>query len=157
MFDLRYSPSQFDDPDHHLAVAAAGYEILYDGRVGVVHKLNNGLARSYAALSNQQGNAAKMYGKWGSDVFEVLEKSLDLSREGRYLPDDGDTSSAFLDAPEPGSFPRRNAPAPRQAHEIAALIAQEFSRPAFLEEINRLAADHVKLAAMVFFARLSIP
>src|SRR5262249_21151127 len=121
LFDLRYSPSQFDDPDHHLAVAAAGFEILYDGRVGVVHKLNNRLDRSYAALSNQQGNAAKMYGKWGPDVFEVLERSLDLSREGRYLPDDGDTAAAFANTAQPDCFPRHNSPTPAQAHEISSL------------------------------------
>lgn len=114
LFDPRFSPSQFDDPDHHLALLQAGYEVLYDGRVAVVHKLNNGLARSHAGISNQHGNAAKMFGKWGNDVFEVLERSLDLSREGRYLPDDGDTSAWLARAPAAASFPRRLPARPKQ-------------------------------------------
>lgn len=105
-FDARYSPTQFDDPDHHIALIQAGYEVIYDGRVRVLHKLNNGLGRTQLALSNQRGNQGKMYGKWGEDVWEVIERSIDLSREGRYLPDDGDTSAWLALAPEPQSFPR---------------------------------------------------
>jgi GT2 family glycosyltransferase/glycosyltransferase involved in cell wall biosynthesis len=106
-FDSRFSPTQFDDPDHHLAVLYAGYEIIYDGRVRVVHKLNSGLGRTSAAISNQKANHNKMFGKWGADVWEVVERSIDLSREGRYLPDDGDTSSWIALGPEPKLYPRK--------------------------------------------------
>jgi len=69
--DARFSPSQFDDPDHHLALLQAGYEVLDEGRVRVAHKLNNGLARSHAAIANQIANQSKMRGKWGADVYEI--------------------------------------------------------------------------------------
>lgn len=106
LFDPRFSPTQFDDPDHQIAVIGAGYEIIYDGRVRVVHKLTNGVARSHAAISNGAGNHQKMYGKWGHDIFEVIDKSLDLSREGRFLPDDGDTSAYLALGPDREEFPR---------------------------------------------------
>jgi len=145
MMDLRYSPSQFDDPDHHIALVAAGYEILYDGRVSIVHKLNNGLARSYAALTNQSGNGSKMYGKWGGDIFEVLEKAIDLSREGRYLPDDGDTTNAYADAPDPKLFPRRNAHPPGEVQLLVAKINKELSSTACREALQSLADDYLAL------------
>lgn len=107
LFDSRFSPTQFDDPDHHVALIHAGYEIIYDGRVAVVHKLNNGLGRTPAALSNQLANQKKMIGKWGADVWEIIERSLELSREGRYLPDGGDTRAWLALGPCPEWFPRR--------------------------------------------------
>lgn len=105
-FDSRFSPTQGDDPDHHLAVLQAGYEIIYDGRVRVLHKLNNGLGRSWAALSNQKANQVKLLGKWGEDVWEIVERSIDFSREGRYLPDDGDTTAWLAQGPAAPDFPR---------------------------------------------------
>jgi hypothetical protein len=55
-------------------------------------------------------NGAKMYGKWGRDIFERLDSAIVLSREGRYLPDDGDTSAWLAAGPRPEEFPRRAAP-----------------------------------------------
>lgn len=127
LFDLRYSPTQFDDPDHHIALLHAGYEILYEGRVAVVHKLNNGLARSPAGLANQQANCSKFYGKWSHNVFEILERSLDLSREGRYLPDDGDTSAVLAAGPAPASFPRRDASLPPDKLTLLNRIHDELA------------------------------
>lgn len=109
LLDVRYSPSQFDDPDHHLALLHAGYEVIYDGRVGVVHKLNNGLGVTTAALSNQTANHHKMQGKWGPEAYRILERAIDLSREGRVLPDDGDTSAWLATGPSPEIYPLRPA------------------------------------------------
>jgi GT2 family glycosyltransferase len=145
LLDPRFSPSQFDDPDHHIAMAVAGYEILYDGRVSIVHKLNNGLARSQAALSNQQGNAMKMYGKWSPDIFEVLEKSIDLSREGRYLPEDGDASGLLLGAPAPAEFPRMGLSSVPSA--TGPDVYEALARAHALPELNALAEDYLKAAA----------
>lgn len=144
LFDPRFSPSQFDDPDHHIALIQAGYEVLYDGRVAVVHKLNSGLARSFAGLSNQQGNAGKLFGKWGKDVFEVLEKSLDLSREGRVLPEDGDTSAWLALGPAPAAFPARDAaPSPRTvafAQRIHDELAKASAAPSLVSVRDQLLA-----------------
>ncbi len=147
LFDVRYSPSQFDDPDHHIALANAGYEVLYEGRVGVVHKLNNGLARSRAAISNQQGNGGKMYGKWGSDIFEVLERSLELSREGRILPDTGDTTPLLAGAPAPGDFPR-TLPVPSPATAAPSIaIYDSIIRRAASPEVHVVVEEYLKIAA----------
>ncbi len=82
MFDNRYSPTQYDDPDHHISVIAAGYDVLYDGRVTIQHALVAGADRSLIARTNSQGNAHKMTGKWGRNVFEIIESNLD--RSGRF-------------------------------------------------------------------------
>jgi GT2 family glycosyltransferase len=85
LFDIRFSPSQFDDPDHQVALQANGYEIIYNGHVNIIHKLNSGVNNSYAGLSNTQGNQLKFYGKWGYNIYEILDKSIELSYEGRLI------------------------------------------------------------------------
>ncbi len=110
LFDIRYSPTQYDDIDHNFALIHAGYEVLYDGRTHVVHKISTGLDRSFAGLASASANGSKMYGKWGRDIFERLDSAIVLSREGRYLPDDGDTSAWLAAGPRPEEFPRRAAP-----------------------------------------------
>ncbi|MFA6286436.1 MAG: glycosyltransferase [Opitutaceae bacterium] len=106
VFDIRYSPTQYDDIDHNFALVQAGYEVLYDGRTHVVHKISTGLDRSFAGMASAAANGAKMYGKWGHDIFERLDSAIVLSREGRYLPDDGDTSAWLATGPQPAEFPR---------------------------------------------------
>jgi GT2 family glycosyltransferase/glycosyltransferase involved in cell wall biosynthesis/tetratricopeptide (TPR) repeat protein len=148
LFDLRYTPSQFDDPDHQLAVTGAGYEIIYDGRVSVVHKLTNGMIRSHAAIANGVGNMQKMYGKWGPNIFEVVEKSLDLSREGRFLPDDGDTSAYLALGPNPNEFPRKaTASLKATDREFCAAANRWLSLRDADPQYVELIADHLNLAA----------
>ena len=148
LLDIRYSPSQGDDPDHHLALIQVGYELIYDGHVAVMHKLTNGSIRSRAAISNQQGNQNKMYGKWGADIYEVVDKSLDLSREGRYLPDDGDTENFMARGPNPAEFPRRTKTSLDQAEEKLCSTAIHWlsHRDADPENVE-LIHDHLGLAA----------
>lgn len=105
LFDLRFSPSQFDDPDHHAAMLVCGYELIYDGRVGVIHALNSGAGRTWAALSNQKANQSKLYGKWGQDIWKTLDQAIELSHEGRHLPLEGDTSAFLAGLTEPAAFP----------------------------------------------------
>jgi len=85
LLDIRFSPSQFDDPDHQIAVLARGYEIIYNGHVGVIHKINSGVNNSFAGLSNMQANQHKLYGKWGQDIYDILDKSIEFSYEGREI------------------------------------------------------------------------
>ncbi len=86
VFDIRFSPSQFEDPDHHLSVWRAGFDVLFDGRVAVKHPLTAGRVLSAAAASNSRGNFIKMEGKWGEKIFEIVETGLDKS--GRKLVDE---------------------------------------------------------------------
>ncbi len=41
-FDIRFSPSQVDDLEHDIQVWLAGGQVLYDGRVSVVHRQDSG-------------------------------------------------------------------------------------------------------------------
>jgi glycosyltransferase involved in cell wall biosynthesis len=111
LFDLRFSPSQYDDPDHHIALAVQGYEILYDGRVGVVHALNSGAGQTFAAIANKNANQEKLFGKWGPEIWMILDRSLDESVEGRFLPNDGDISSYLATLPAPEAYPKKDTPA----------------------------------------------
>lgn len=85
LLDIRYSPTQYDDPDHHIAVLARGYEIIYNGFVEVIHKTNSGLNNSYAGLSNGQGNQFKLFGKWGQNIYNILDQSIENSFENRTI------------------------------------------------------------------------
>ncbi len=109
LIDIRYSPTQADDLDHHLALFHAGYEVIYDGRITVVHKRITGLDQSSAGRTNSSANSAKVFGKWGNNCIEIAENSLLYSREGRTLPDDGDTLVLLTQAPAPSEFPRAAA------------------------------------------------
>lgn len=103
--DIRFSPSQWDDPDHHMALLTAGYEVIYDGSTAVAHKCSTGAAGG-TSLGHAAINKAKMLLKWGADSPQVLECSLLLSREGRFLPDSGNTQDWQDRGPSPSLFPR---------------------------------------------------
>lgn len=103
--DIRFSPSQWDDPDHHMALLTAGYEVIYDGSTAVAHKCSTGAAGG-TSLGHAAINKAKMLLKWGADSPQVLECSLLLSREGRFLPDSGNTQAWQDRGPAPSLFPR---------------------------------------------------
>jgi len=148
LFDVRYSPSQFDDPDHHIALLQAGYEILYEGRVRVVHKMNNGLARSPAAIANQRANQYKMLCKWGADVYEILERSLDLSREGRYLPDDWNTAEWLARGPAPSSYPRRQPRLRETMTELIFPIYDELCAAETAPMVTTLIDEQLALASL---------
>ncbi len=92
LFDIRFSPSQFEDPDHQVAIQAKGYEIIYNGHVSIIHKLTSGANNSYAALSNIEGNKLKFAGKWGINIYEILDRSIALSIEGRKIDIDANPS-----------------------------------------------------------------
>jgi GT2 family glycosyltransferase/glycosyltransferase involved in cell wall biosynthesis len=147
MLDSRYSPSQCDDPDHHIALLHAGYEILYEGHVRVVHKLNSGMAVSRAAIVNQAANHEKMRGKWGPDAYQVLERALDLSREGRYLPDDWDTRAWLARGPSPSSYPRREPGSFRAVVEAIYPAYDDLFSAGTLSKVAGWVDEYVAVAA----------
>lgn len=103
MLDIRYSPSQWDDPDHHMALLHAGYEVIYTGHVRVAHKYLTGTPLTPAAMANSAMNKAKMFAKWGTGSAELVECALLLSREGRFVrPDAAEfPECGTLVAPDP--------------------------------------------------------
>lgn len=105
LLDIGYSPSQWDDPDHQIALQAAGYEVIYEGATKVAHKMTTGSVSSGFSLSHAALNKARMLCKWGHDVPALLDYALLLSREGRFVPGAGEVPLC-LDDPAPESFPR---------------------------------------------------
>ncbi len=79
-FENAFGAYTMDDLDHPLAIRAAGYDVLYDGRVTVHHPNKQSLKRTLAYI---QHSFPKLFAKWGSDVFEIIESALD--QEGRRL------------------------------------------------------------------------
>ncbi|MCA8974112.1 MAG: glycosyltransferase [Planctomycetes bacterium] len=93
LLDIGFSPSQFDEWDHQIALAVAGYETIYDGSVTVRHQLTAGRVATPASIGNRHGNLGKSHAKWGHRHFHALDRAIDLSIEGRFLPADGDTTA----------------------------------------------------------------
>lgn len=122
LLDVRFAPSQFDEWDHHIAVAVAGYEALYDGSVQVRHLLNAGRQATPAGFANMCANRAKSNAKWGGNPWRALDRAIDLSIDGRFLPPDGDTAAlrALLPPVPPGPPVRPT----RDPAEVAALVAR---------------------------------
>jgi len=92
-YDIGFSPSQLDDLDHFVAVRNAGYDILFDGRVAVEHKINSGADRSPRAQSSQAANFGRLVGKWGENAFEILESAIDRGGRRETYPRKGAPSA----------------------------------------------------------------
>ncbi|MEZ6036718.1 MAG: glycosyltransferase [Planctomycetota bacterium] len=124
LLDVRFSPSQFDEWDHHIACAVAGYEAIYDGSVVVKHQLNAGRQATPASYGNFQGNQQKSNARWGGDHWAALDRAIDLSIDGRLLPPDGDTSALRQQLPPVDHGPpqpvHRDPEELRRLRELAA-------------------------------------
>ena len=72
-FDIRFSPTQFDDLDRDLRGAAAGRYAVCQGHLTIGHrKRTGGLVLDDAAGANARGNERKLFGKWGTDAVVPL-------------------------------------------------------------------------------------
>jgi GT2 family glycosyltransferase len=62
LFDLRFSPCQFVDVEHHLRARLKGYEVIYHGLVEAGHKRAMGeeSLEGRDRLSNSKGNLVKL-------------------------------------------------------------------------------------------------
>lgn len=147
--DIRYAPTQYDDTDHHIAVANRGYEILHDGTATVRHLLQQGRSQTHAAMASAQANQQKLVGKWGADAAARLDRGIDLSLEGRVLPRDGDTA-AFLAALPPPPPLEAPPPAPVDVERERLLAARHagFAPDGMLDRFGRamLQRGHEALA-----------
>ncbi|HSQ42422.1 MAG TPA: glycosyltransferase family 2 protein [Fibrobacteraceae bacterium] len=59
-FDLRFSPTQFDEVEHQIRMRLYGYQAIYNGGVRIIHKLQSGSQTSPASQINREANRAKM-------------------------------------------------------------------------------------------------
>lgn len=63
MFDIQFSPTQFDDVDHHLRLRLKGWQVLFNGHVEVRHHRNSG----GPANANHLANRFKLEKKYSAD------------------------------------------------------------------------------------------
>jgi len=63
MFDIQFSPTQFDDVDHHLRMRLKGWQVLFNGYVEVRHHRSSG----GAANANHLANRFKLEKKYSAD------------------------------------------------------------------------------------------
>ncbi len=96
-FDIRFSPTQYDDLDHDLRLNLSGAGIVYQGHLAVEHKKVSGsaLSKSRAASANATANMYKLKNKYSKEeirtirdrAFETLEADfLAKSPEGEEQP-----------------------------------------------------------------------
>jgi GT2 family glycosyltransferase len=77
-FDVRFSPSQVDDLDHDIQIWKQGGQVLYDGRVPVVHLQDAGrqAPTSRASWSHVWGNHLKMEAKYSREELEGINRKV---------------------------------------------------------------------------------
>ncbi len=99
-FDLRFSPSQFDDLDRDLGLALGGRLAVYQGHLAVRHRKRTGSlgATSAAASLNALGNARKLDLKYGPPERQRLRR-LDLEAQLRHVARCEATVRQFLELP----------------------------------------------------------
>lgn len=78
-FDLRFSPSQVDDIEHDLQIWKAGGQVVYDGRVEVVHLQDTGGTRTRASMAQAHANHFKMEHKFEQEELERMDRAATLA------------------------------------------------------------------------------
>lgn len=76
-FDIRFSPSQFDDFDRDLRAALAGQPAVYQGHLAVGHKRRSGESaqRQRLAGANAHGNLLKLQAKYDAGQVRRLRRA----------------------------------------------------------------------------------
>jgi GT2 family glycosyltransferase/glycosyltransferase involved in cell wall biosynthesis len=70
-FDVQFSPSQFDDVDHHLRLRIAGWKVLFHGGVEIRHLRNSGGPRN----ANHIANRYKLAEKHKENAQKIIDKN----------------------------------------------------------------------------------
>ncbi len=92
-FDIRFSPTQFDDLDRDLRSAVAGRPAAYAGDVAIAHVQHSSLAKAKgpAAMGQVFGNKIKLEGKYAREAVDAAFRAGldalwdDLGRKWRAL------------------------------------------------------------------------
>ncbi|GAB7080234.1 glycosyltransferase family 2 protein [Megalodesulfovibrio paquesii] len=87
-FDIRYSPTQYDDVDHDLTLTAAGFPVLYQGHLAIRHKKRSGrgLLASAAESANAAANFHKLAGKWSGQKEALQAAALGWTAAALGIP-----------------------------------------------------------------------
>ncbi|MFC1592141.1 glycosyltransferase family 2 protein [Thermodesulfobacteriota bacterium] len=59
-YDLRFSPTQFDEVEQQIRMRLYGYQAIYNGFIEVVHLLKTGMQQSEATQVSREANRLKM-------------------------------------------------------------------------------------------------
>ena len=75
-FDLRYSPSQYDDLEHDIRRVIQGILPVYQGHLNVLHSKQTGKAarQSRSQYSNAMGNLMKLQNRYTESEFEAARR-----------------------------------------------------------------------------------
>ncbi|MGE4469202.1 MAG: glycosyltransferase family 2 protein [Desulfovibrio sp.] len=73
-FDIRFSPTQFDDLERDLRVNLAGMRVVYEGRLAVRHVQHSSLAKAQtvSGAAHIFGNRIKLEGKYTREEMAAL-------------------------------------------------------------------------------------
>ncbi len=85
-FDIRYSPTQFDDLDHDLRLVLSGKAPVYQGHLKVAHMKTSGLGlhKSRAGSANMAANMYKLKHKYSAGEFRTIMDEGARLREEDY-------------------------------------------------------------------------
>lgn len=85
-FDVRFSPSQVDDLEHDLQIWLQGGEVLYDGRVEVMHLQDAGknAIKDRASWAHVWGNHMKMEAKFMEKELITINNRVE-QKENEYF------------------------------------------------------------------------
>jgi GT2 family glycosyltransferase len=74
LFDIRFSPCQLVDIEHHLRMRLAGWNIVFNGLVAFEHLRGMGkkAAKDRALIGNSIGNAVKLLHKYDKDEVQAF-------------------------------------------------------------------------------------
>ena len=83
-FDIRFSPSQYDDFERDLRLCLAGGHAVYQGHLRVLHKRRSGSAaeRSPAEMGNATANTHKLLTKHGAEDLQRVQARGEALLEG---------------------------------------------------------------------------
>jgi len=79
-FDLRFSPTQYDDLERDLRMVHAGGYAVYQGFLAIPHKRKSGTMSEAGKVEsgNAMGNMYKLMAHYSPDEFESMSRSLDV-------------------------------------------------------------------------------
>lgn len=76
-FDIRFSPTQFDDLERDMRSALSGYATVYAGDLAIRHVQHSSLAKATSAKAMAQvfGNKIKLEGKYDREQIQALSRN----------------------------------------------------------------------------------
>ncbi len=158
-FDSSFSSGSLDASDRHIAMQAAGFELIADGNVEVqVHDRETDESAEELRAS-AVANGYKLINKWGTSIWETLETAIDESAEGRTL---AGTIASKLGAALPDVVePSFDIACQERQQELAMLISSEVQHRSYHDDVlatgkQFLSSGDAERARSVFLSLVDI-